>query len=309
MLKDNAHAPRVLISYAHESPAHEDSVLALGQRLRELGVDCWIDRFVPAPVRGWTDWMEREVARADFVLCCCTTTWLRRWQGEVPDHEGNGVKVEARLVKNLIGAAGGRTERFIPILLEPPENFRNGIPRPIPALLQDSSYYHITPDFPVDRPGPCLDLLCRLFGVELTRPNSIGIPPSPTGLRAIASSRDGAHAGNRGAVTVPALPVASIGADPGATRRTTVGALLRMFSPADLKLQLGFEYGDDYSHAIPAGSLTPTQLAEASVAWLEQQNAFGPKFFAWLRDLRKGQERLIAEIEGRWRALAPENWE
>ena len=35
-------APRVFISYSHDSPEHKDRILALSDRLRQDGVDCSI---------------------------------------------------------------------------------------------------------------------------------------------------------------------------------------------------------------------------------------------------------------------------
>ncbi len=35
--------PKVFISYSHDSDAHKEYVLALSVRLRNDGVNCWID--------------------------------------------------------------------------------------------------------------------------------------------------------------------------------------------------------------------------------------------------------------------------
>lgn len=40
--------PRVFLSYSHDSPAHNDCVLALANRLRGDGIDCVIDQFQPS---------------------------------------------------------------------------------------------------------------------------------------------------------------------------------------------------------------------------------------------------------------------
>lgn len=36
---------KVFISYSHDSPEHKDRVLALSDRLRADGVDCYIDQY------------------------------------------------------------------------------------------------------------------------------------------------------------------------------------------------------------------------------------------------------------------------
>jgi hypothetical protein len=46
--------PKVFISYSHDSPDHENRILALCNRLREDGFDAVIDQFVVGfPPEGW----------------------------------------------------------------------------------------------------------------------------------------------------------------------------------------------------------------------------------------------------------------
>jgi hypothetical protein len=45
-------APRVFISYTHDSPEHKDRILALSDRLRQEGVDCSIDQYEQSPEEG-----------------------------------------------------------------------------------------------------------------------------------------------------------------------------------------------------------------------------------------------------------------
>ena len=48
----------VLISYSHDSPAHEARVLALADRLRDDGVDAILDQYESFPPQGWIKWMD-----------------------------------------------------------------------------------------------------------------------------------------------------------------------------------------------------------------------------------------------------------
>ena len=59
--------PRVLISYSHDSPAHEAKVLALSNRLRGNGIDAVVDQYEPFPPRGWIEWMKHQVRDAQFI--------------------------------------------------------------------------------------------------------------------------------------------------------------------------------------------------------------------------------------------------
>ena len=59
---------RVFLSYSHDSAAHATRVLSLADRLRQEGIDAWIDQYDPAPGQGWLRWMVDEIAKADRVL-------------------------------------------------------------------------------------------------------------------------------------------------------------------------------------------------------------------------------------------------
>jgi hypothetical protein len=65
-------APRVFISYSHDSLQHETKVLELADRLRNDGVDANLDQYEPLPADGWPMWMDKEIRSADFVLVIST---------------------------------------------------------------------------------------------------------------------------------------------------------------------------------------------------------------------------------------------
>jgi len=72
MATPDTEAPKVFISYTHDSPEHIDRVLSLANRLRVEGVDCQLDQYEQSPPEGWPRWMERQIEWADFVLVVCT---------------------------------------------------------------------------------------------------------------------------------------------------------------------------------------------------------------------------------------------
>ena len=46
--------PKVFLSYSHDSDEHVRRVLGLSQRLREDGVDAWVDQYENgSPEEGW----------------------------------------------------------------------------------------------------------------------------------------------------------------------------------------------------------------------------------------------------------------
>ncbi|MGZ3432839.1 MAG: SEFIR domain-containing protein, partial [Isosphaeraceae bacterium] len=94
-----ADAPRVFISYSHDSEEHADRVLALADALCDGGIDVILDRYVhPAPAEGWPLWMEGNLNAAKFVLMICTDTYLRRVLDQEEPGKGTGVRWEGKLV-------------------------------------------------------------------------------------------------------------------------------------------------------------------------------------------------------------------
>src|SRR5512142_3417844 len=117
-----ADAPRVFLSYSHDSDEHADRVLALADALCNRGIDVILDRYVhPAPAEGWPRWMDRNLDEAQFVLMVCTATYRRRVMGQEEPGEGLGVDWEGSLIFNTIYRRIQNDQpsgsRFIPILL------------------------------------------------------------------------------------------------------------------------------------------------------------------------------------------------
>ena len=137
-----ADAPRVFLSYSHDSAEHADRVLALANALCDGGIDVILDRYVhPAPAEGWPRWMDRNLDEAQFVLMVCTETYRRRAQGLEEPGKGLGVDFEGNLIYNQIyhriQNVQPRGWRFIPILLPGSE------PAHIPGPVRGYSYYRL----------------------------------------------------------------------------------------------------------------------------------------------------------------------
>ena len=54
-------APRVFISYSHDSIEHQDRVLEFTHRLRVGGIDASLDQYEMLPPEGWPAWCEKEI--------------------------------------------------------------------------------------------------------------------------------------------------------------------------------------------------------------------------------------------------------
>jgi tetratricopeptide (TPR) repeat protein len=127
--------PKVLISYSHDSPEHEQRVLTLAAHLRRDGVDCMIDQYVLVPEEGWTLWMERRFEASDFVLMACTETYYRRVRDDEEIGKGLGVRWEGGLIYRALYRDGRRNTKFIPILFEASDSSH------IPGPVEDTIFY------------------------------------------------------------------------------------------------------------------------------------------------------------------------
>ena len=110
--------PRVFVSYSHDSPEHDERVLALVHRLRREGVDAWLDRFESHPAQGWPRWMQGQIERADFVLLVCTPAYRLGFEGEGGNQRDRTLSWQGQLLVQMLCDNHARNERIIPILLD-----------------------------------------------------------------------------------------------------------------------------------------------------------------------------------------------
>jgi hypothetical protein len=110
-------APKVYISYSHDSPEHKKRVLDLANSLREDGIDCTIDQYELSPTEGWPRWSESHIQESDFVLIICTETYYRRFRGQEKQGAGRGATFEGEIIAHFLYELKGQT-KFIPVILE-----------------------------------------------------------------------------------------------------------------------------------------------------------------------------------------------
>ncbi|HLM88539.1 MAG TPA: SEFIR domain-containing protein [Streptosporangiaceae bacterium] len=142
-----AEAPRVFLSYSHDSDEHAEHVLALADALCDRGIDVILDRYVhPPPAEGWPRWMDRNLDEAQFVLMVCTETYRRRVMDREEPGKGLGVRWEGGLIYNRIYHDQPSGSRFIPALLPGSE------PAHIPNPVLGHTYYRVA-TFDLNDPG------------------------------------------------------------------------------------------------------------------------------------------------------------
>ena len=131
-------APKVFISYSHDSPEHAERVLTLSDRLRQDGIDSHIDQYEVSPPEGWPRWMVNKVEWADFVLVVCTETYQQRFKGKAPAGQGKGVKWEGAILTQELYDAEAQNTRFIPVV------FSSEGTAYIPVVLKGQNYYDVS---------------------------------------------------------------------------------------------------------------------------------------------------------------------
>jgi len=121
-LRASQPAPRVFISYSHESPEHKNWVLGLARNLRENGVDAILDVWDLKPGDDVARFME-HLASVDRVVIVCSEHYARK----AAEGKG-GVGYETMLVTAEILQDRG-VVKFIPIL-------RNNPTKTLPPFLR-----------------------------------------------------------------------------------------------------------------------------------------------------------------------------
>jgi tetratricopeptide (TPR) repeat protein len=129
--------PSVFISYSQDSDEHNARVLELANRLRADGIDAVIDQYESSPSEGWPKWMDRHIAKDDFVLVVCTETYYRRVIGDEEKGKGRGIKWESTLAYQHLYDNDSLNARFIPIL------FEDGKTENIPTPIKGATFYYL----------------------------------------------------------------------------------------------------------------------------------------------------------------------
>lgn len=91
--------PKVFISYSHQNSDYNKKVLDFSNNLRLKGIDTNIDQYVEAPSEGWPQWMEKQIYDSDYVLVCCSKSYIEKFRGNT---EGLGISWETSMIYQFI---------------------------------------------------------------------------------------------------------------------------------------------------------------------------------------------------------------
>ncbi|MFD1046604.1 SEFIR domain-containing protein [Kibdelosporangium lantanae] len=87
-MMSNNKAPRVFVTYSHDSADHKDQVLRFATFLRtRIGLDVRLDQWYDNSRRDWSLWAIEHLRDADFVLVIASPDYKRRADGAAPPTE------------------------------------------------------------------------------------------------------------------------------------------------------------------------------------------------------------------------------
>lgn len=129
---------KVFVSYAQESPEHQERVKQFTNQLRHDGLDATMDLFDPNPPEGLPQWMVNQIRRAAFVLMVITETYRKRFEGDEELGKGKGVKWEGGIVTRSLYDSEFRTGKFLPVV------FGSEHATSMPTIFVGNVYYDVS---------------------------------------------------------------------------------------------------------------------------------------------------------------------
>jgi hypothetical protein len=127
-------APKVFISYSHDSPEHKAWALRLATSLRAVGIDTVLDQWDLRAGQDMTEFMAKGISAADRVVMICTEAYVTKAE------EGRGGVGYERLIVTAEVVAAIDTIKFIPIVRNNP-----GL-RKVPIHLGSRAYIDFSDD-------------------------------------------------------------------------------------------------------------------------------------------------------------------
>ena len=165
-------APKVFISYSHDSDDHKAWVLHLASDLVRNGVEVILDRWDLAPGQDVVRFMESGIVGSDRVLMVCSGEYVTRAESGLGGVGYERLIVTAELVQNI------STHKFIPLMRS------NSAPR-VPVFMGPRLWIDFSNDAEYD--SRLEELLRELHGVPTTRP-PLGPSPFSSAITAPATS-------------------------------------------------------------------------------------------------------------------------
>ncbi|MBM7773164.1 hypothetical protein JOD54_003368 [Actinokineospora baliensis] len=112
-------APRVFVTYSHDTERHKRAVREFATFLRaRVGLDVQLDQWADGKRQDWSLWAMENLRDSDFILVIASPQYRRRAEGQAEPHEGRGAQFEAAIIRDhLTQNLRQGTERVLPVVL------------------------------------------------------------------------------------------------------------------------------------------------------------------------------------------------
>lgn len=172
-------APKVFVSYSHDTPEHKRWVAELATKLRQNGVDAVLDQWDLQPGKDVPMFMEEQLKECDFALLICTERYVEKANSGTGGVGYEKMIVSGELIKDIdVG-------KFIPIIRQSGSHL-------VPTFIETKLFIDFSDDEFFETVVD--DLLRRLLGEEISKKPPLGTPPTfnsdaPTSTRSVARSK------------------------------------------------------------------------------------------------------------------------
>jgi hypothetical protein len=156
-------APKVFVSYSHDSPQHKEWALHIATSLRRAGIDAVLDQWDLVPGQDVAAFMADGIRTADRVVMICTETYVTKAEA------GTGGVGYERLVVTAEVVAAIDTIKFIPVVRNNPTT------RKVPSFLGPRFYVDFSDDAQYDVKFE--ELARAILGVPATMKPELGESP------------------------------------------------------------------------------------------------------------------------------------
>ena len=172
---------KIFISYSRDSEEQSRKILELAESLNIDGLECTMDQTIDMAdmIQGWSRWMTRKVAEADYVLIVCTKRYAKLVTGEIKINQAEEGAFESIFSFNEIYNSLSLKQRAVILLLDKEDNVF------IPAPLSENPQFLISEDIEKLRDGlisgefKILEEEEEIISVpELLAPPAPGLPTS-----------------------------------------------------------------------------------------------------------------------------------
>ena len=174
------------ISYAHDSPQHQEKVIALAELLQRNGVAVVLDEWAKDRRVQWPAWARQWMNAADYILVIASPGYRRVGHGEVRDDRSRGIQAEHAHIEELIYRQPRLWfHRILPVLL--PGCHAEDIPEVLRPFSGTRYQVRALTSSGIE------ELLRAITGQPMRQPPPLGpvphLPPQPPAARARRRAR------------------------------------------------------------------------------------------------------------------------